>query len=480
MNIRLYQFSKRPNSTKRPDNATATSFTCQLKDATSFMAPVLRFAPDTLTPGSTFTPNIFNYAYIPYWSRYYYITDWKYINGVWECYLTPDVLASFKTEIGATSAYIIRSASQYNGDILDSFYPATTVTSITKQQLSSDIYHTTIPGGCFVVGVVNKSTSSNKMGAVIYYALTASQFGNLLSYLFSDNIYTQAGITASEITSGLYKSLVDPFQYIVSCMWFPFSVSALGDSTEVITVGYWSTNVTGTIVKYVTKEIGFKSNTAIAHHPQISRGAYLDHEPYTRITAFYPPFGEIPIDTSFLQYGNNNYLYGKMFCDFVTGLADCYITITNGYDTDTTADPYKYMTMRTSQIGVPIQISQVLTDYMSMLNSGASALSSLASFNIAGLFGNIVSGIQNSMPKVSSLGANGSLIEIITPPYLIIEHKQMVDENLAEFGRPLCNTRVISTLSGFVQCGEDDHSFTGTLTENNEINKHLKEGFFYE
>lgn len=479
MNVTLYKFSKRINSTAQPLPSSGKSFTCQVKDETSFINPVLRFDPSGLVSG-LFSPSAYNYAQIIYWQRYYYITDWTYVNGCWEASLTVDVMASFKYEIGNTSAYIIRSASQYNGDISDSFYPATTVCSITKQQISSDIYHTTIPGGCFVVGIINKSQNSNKMGAVIYYALSAGDMGNLLNYLFSSSIYQQAGISSVEITDGLYKSLVDPFQYIASCMWFPVPASALGTTTETITVGYWNTNITGTVVTYVTKEIGFKSNLPIARHPQIARGAYLDHAPYTKLTAYYPPFGEIPIDTTYLQYGANNYLYGKMFIDFITGLADCYITITNGYDTDTTADPYKYMTMRTGQIGVPIQISQVLTDYMSTLQSGVGAVSSLFSGNIAGIFGNIISGVQNSMPKVSSLGANGSLIEIITPPYLIVEHMQVVDENRAEFGRPLCNTRTISQLSGYIQCGEADHSFSGTKSENEEINRNLKEGFFYE
>lgn len=479
MNVELYKFTKRLNSTARPTPSAGTSFTCELKDETSFINPILKFRPDHLTSG-LFSPSAYNYAYIAYWQRYYYITDWKYINGLWECYLTVDVMASFKTEIGNTSAYIIRSASQYNGDISDSFYPATTVCSITKQQISSDIYHTTVPGGCFVVGIINKSQNANKMGAVIYYALSATDMGNLMNYLFSSSIYQQAGISSVEITDGLYKSLVDPFQYISSCIWFPVPTSTLGDTTETITVGYWNTNITGTVVKYVTKEIGFKSNLPIARHPQIARGAYMDHAPFTKLTAYYPPFGEIPIDTTFLQYGTNNYLYGKMFIDFITGLADCYITITNGYDTDTTADPYKYMTMRSGQIGVPIQISQVMTDYLSTLQSGVGALTNLFTGNIGGVFNNIVSGVQNSMPKVSSLGANGSLIEIITPPYLIVEHYQVVDENLSEFGRPLCNTRTINTLSGYIQCGEADHAFSGTRSENEEINRNLKEGFFYE
>ena len=478
MQVTLYKFTKRLNSTKLPPAPDGKTFNCQLKDETSFLNPVLKFAPNTLTSG-LFSPDAFNYAFIPYWQRFYYITDWKYMNGVWECYLSVDVLASFKTEIGNTSAYIIRSASQYNGDILDTFYPTTTVCSIEKQQISSDIFHTTIPGGSFVVGVVNNSASSNKMGAVIYYALTADQMKTLLAYLFSDSIYNASSIT--DITGGLYKSLFNPFQYIVSCMWFPYAPSVFGTTTETISVGYWTTTVTSAvIVNNVVKEIGFKTNVAISQHPQIARGSYMNHAPYTRITAYYPPFGEIPIDTTFLQFGSNSYLYGKMYIDHITGIADCYLSITNGYDTDTTADPYRFMTMRTAQVGVPIQISQVMSDYVSTLTSGVGAVSSLFSGNIAGIFNNIASGVQASMPKVSNLGANGSLVEIIEPPYLVVEHMQVVDENRTEFGRPLCNTRTISQLSGYIQCGEADHQFSATKTESEEINRNLKEGFFYE
>ena len=138
------------------------------------------------------------------------------------------------------------------------------------------------------------------------------------------------------------------------------------------------------------------------------------------------------------------------------------------------------MTMRTAQVGVPIQISQVMSDYVSTLTSGVGAVSSLFSGNIAGIFNNIASGVQSAMPKVSNLGANGSLVEIIEPPYLVVEHMQVVDENRTEFGRPLCNTRTINNLSGYIQCGEADHQFSATRTESEEINRNLKEGFFYE
>ena len=302
MNVYLFQFTKKINSTARPALADGKEVICQLKEETSFLYPTIKVSPDII--GGTFSPSLFNYAYIPYWQRYYYIKDWVYLNGTWECSCAVDVLASFKSAIGGTSAYIIRAASQYNGDIIDGFYPTTSVYAIRKQSVSSDIYHTTLAGGSYVLGCINNQ-SSNRFGAVTYYALTDSQMASVLNYLFSSNIYNNSNI--SEMGEGLYKSLFDPFQYIVSCMWFPYPTTAISSGTTTdVKVGYWSTGINGKIANYLIKEIGFKTYQPIYRHPQIARGAYLDHAPYTRLTLYYAPFGEIPIDTSFMQFGNNH------------------------------------------------------------------------------------------------------------------------------------------------------------------------------
>lgn len=478
MIVQFFNFSKRPNSTKQvsPSDATKLEITnAYLKDETSFQNPtiILKEKPNNVV----FSPSGYNYCAIPYWQRYYFVTDWRWSNGVWEVDLKVDVLASFKTAIGNTSAYIIRSASQYNGDIIDTFYPTTTVTAITKQNIMSEIYHTTIPGGCFVLGCINNS-SSNRVGSITYYALTDTELNNVLVYMFGDGIYNASNVT--EISKGLYKSLVNPFQYIVSCMWFPYAASNVGDTVDHVKVGYWDTGVNGRYINKIIDEIGFKTQSPIARHPQIARGSYLDHAPYTTLTAYLPPFGEIPIDTTYMIFGNNNYLYGKMYLDFITGVANCYFTITDGYDIETTADPYRFMTMRTAQVGVPIQISQVLSDYANSLQGVGAAVGDAFTWNFSGVFKNILASYAADMPKVSTQGANGSFIEIIEPPYLIVEHKQLVDENLAEFGRPLCNTRTINTLSGYIQTGEADHEFAGTDAERKEINQYLTDGFFYE
>ena len=205
----------------------------------------------------------------------------------------------------------------------------------------------------------------------------------------------------------------------------------------------------------------------------------MNYAPYTTLTLFYPPFGEIPIDTTFNQYMPNTYLWGKIFIDAITGGADCYVTLTDGNGNN--ADPYRYMTMRSSQVGVPIQLAQVMSDTIGrLIGAGVSAMDQLFNIKLSGIFDTVVSGIQSAMAKTSITGCNGSFIEIVEPPYLICEYASLVSEDNTEFGRPLCDERLISTLSGYIKCGEKDHSFGGTISENLEINNHLRDGFFYE
>ena len=64
--------------------------------------------------------------------------------------------------------------------------------------------------------------------------------------------------------------------------------------------------------------------------------------------------------------------------------------------------------------------------------------------------------------------------------YLSYKYFTVVDENLAEIGRPLCQTKQISTLSGYILCQNADAQITGTQDEADKINGYLNSGFFYE
>ena len=485
MFIQLWSFKKRPNSTKQPSPADPNMIflnNVNLKESTSVTNPTLLISEKI--EGMTTNPALFNYVCIPQWERYYNVVEWRYCNPVWEVDLTVDVLASYKDMIGDTEAYILRSSSLYDGGIIDVKYPQKTDVIINRQNIESDIYHTTIPSGCYILGCINNQ-SSNRFGAVAYYALTDNQMGQVLNYLFSDSLYND--VTVPEISKGLWKSITNPFQYIVSCTWFPYLPSNFGNTITDVKVGYWSTHVNGIMVQYLVREFGFYSQSPIRHHPQSNRGEYLNHAPYTQVLLYYPPFGEIEINTDFCQYGDNNYIHGRIYLDCVTGLADLVLSVTDGYGDD--ADEYKIMCTKASQIGVPIQIAQLMPD-IGAITGGPSFKffkDEVQQININDIINGVKSSgasIASSMLKQTTVsstsGANGSLLEIIEYPTIVTKHILITEENNIEFGRPLCKTMKISDLSGYIVCADADHEFTGSATEQEAINKFMVNGFYYE
>ena len=116
MECTFYNIGKKRDSTLQPEQGTTVQV--QLKAPCSITEPII-----TIT---TATAPVFTYAYIPSFHRYYFIREWTYRNAIWEASLTVDVLASFKTLIRGLTCYIDRSASNYDGSIIDTLYPAKT------------------------------------------------------------------------------------------------------------------------------------------------------------------------------------------------------------------------------------------------------------------------------------------------------------------------------------------------------------------
>lgn len=473
MQVTLYQFTKRLNSTKQPMPSDGKIFTCQLKDETSFMNPVLRFAPNTLTSG-LFSPSAYNYASIPYWQRFYYITDWTYINGEWEATLSVDVLASFKGQIGSTSAYVVRANSDFNTYVADGLYPATTDCSIvtTKLGQSIDINH-----GCYIVGITNCVDSLYRKGAVTYYALTESDLNKLLQFMYSGSIYNLSSIT--DIEEGLYKAIQNPIQYITSCVWVPIEASIISSHASApLDFGYWQ-NVSGTSGRILEGVIFGKTNYyKLPDHPQLSRGRYLNYSPYSKYTLYYPPFGGISIDSNFRNAGD--YLCIQLSVDCTNGQSNLRLSMqTTSTDEDYTRR--KVIVERAGQAGVPIQLSQAGSDLISGVTGIGSTVISALSGNYTGAASGILgtaAGLTET--KANSLGYNGSFLATFDYPILVSEFYKIAEEDRSELGRPLMAVRTLGSLSGYIKIAEDDHAFSGTSQENEQINRYLVGGFFYE
>lgn len=465
MNAYFFRFGKRVNSTRIPETSAGLLFEIQLKDEASILNPVIRTARNDA--------RLFNYVYIPTYQRYYYIDNWTYQNGVWQADLSCDVLGSYKTQIGGMSCYIERSASSYNGDIIDTLYPAKTNFSNRYVSLSCAWNGVAPSGGTYVVGVINGS-EANRIGATTYYALTPVMFKSFISKLMSDTFITEMGVT--DISSELLKSLFKPLEYITTCMWFPFALQSIASSrSEHIKFGYWDTNVSGQIVDSIAQKTWVTAT--IPQHPQASsRGSYLNYAPYSRLTLYIPPFGSIPIDTSYLAAGRH--LESPVYVDHITGKADIFINFNSG---SVQQQLTGICASRTAQFGVPISLGQVIQDVLGAGLSAVGTVGALFSGNVSGMISGAMSAIQSLLPQESNSGCNGAFIQSIENYVAVLQCVNLADENLADFGRPTFATKTINTLSGYIKCAEAHPAIDSALSsELKQIETYMLGGFFWE
>lgn len=508
MQIRFYSgFSKRLNSTKQPGTASLT-LDGNLREPCSIENPVIKIANASLVT----TPALYTYAYIPDFSRYYFVSDWVYADGLWECNFTEDYLASWKTDIGNTNAYIDRCTAEYDGNIIDTEYVATTDYQFAFADITLNpdytVYHSqsgTAPDGCFVLGIIDSihSNASQNGGAVTYWVLTPAQMKQFMRYLLSENFLNMIGFPAQmsvsqQMSQEMAKAFVNPMQFIVSCKWFPFDYEmfAYTAEEEPLVVGYWQFTIamaTGRVINDYDNCSAFVSAT-IPKHPQAQdRGDYLNFSPYSRYKIFIPPFGTLPIDASFTRRGND--LRGIIQVDPITGAGKFIYTITD-VQTDLSNFPWtKAMCEEiTVSFGVPIQLAQVWNDpfhsvteetqaTMALIGAGASALTLNASGVASGMqqhFSHIANALDYLAPQSRTSGENGSRLMLRNKPKVFAEFSIITDEDNNEMGRPLRKIRKINTLPGFIKCYEVTVDYPCFDSEKAAIYDYLINGFFWE
>lgn len=224
LNITFYKFNKNENSTKIV-NVDGEAFQCVLIEPTDIINPRI-----ALTHGN---PTTYNYAHIPIFNRYYFVNNWSWSGGRWVALLNVDVLASFKEEIGHSRQYVVRSASQSDGAIIDTLYP-TKANPTNTFSIAENPFVTSLAQGLFIVGIVNGDTSA--VGCVSYYAFTSSAFRSFCNHMLGTGTWMFNGI--EEIGEELTKVLFNPFQYVASCMWLPVpSIGTNGGGS--VKYGWW-------------------------------------------------------------------------------------------------------------------------------------------------------------------------------------------------------------------------------------------------
>lgn len=466
MQATFYQFAKRTNSTKRPSGGQ--EFGIDLKAPCNIIDPEIKIASQS-------DPTGYNYCYLPTFSRYYWVKNWTYAGGLWVASLTVDTLASYRDQIGCSTEYVVRSSAKYNGTISDGLYPATAeVRSVTSAFQGG--FSETISGGFFVIGFIAKA--ANSIGAITYVVMTPGNAKKLSAKLLTDVSYLS--IDNAEISDSLTKVLFNPYQYIVSCNYFPFDVAELTAHLPLVSnvdVGWWSIDIPCWILGADNNNLTKSVSVGIPKHPQAaSRGGYCNASPYTDYTIFLQPFGVIPLEASKLWGAAT--LSIQYTVDLFTGDSILQMfTDTNQLVHETTA-----------KLGVPIQLSNITFDVPSgggLLQTGvAAAFGGLQAALSGGSFSDVGNGILNAAQAtnadVASKGATGSTIAFDSVPYMVARFKILVDDNNDDHGRPLCQRVLISSIPGYIMVDDPDIALAATAEEIDSVKSYMKNGFFYE
>lgn len=470
MVVILQSFAKKHNSTAVP-SGSGVSKTGTLRDRCTVQNPVIGFAISV-----TESPVAFNYAHISAFNRYYFITDWEWNGGLWWAYMQVDAMASFRDRIANQYCYILRATAEFDNNISDGLYPSTSISygySPAEYEQYTDTY--ALNGGTYVVGVIGQGESG--VGAVNYYAMTPSAMATFRNALLTNTDYV--GIT--EITTELLKALLNPFQYVVSCTWFPFSLNRFsGSSVGAIKLGWWSITTSALLLDNFTITI-LRRTVSITPVPQaVTDGAgYRLSAPFSSYTLIIPPFGEIELDAQIVAQQLNRFapqisaanVEFTIRVDLISG---------NGY-LECWVGEYM-LAFREGKFGVPTQLGQITQNVGGAITGIASGVASIVSGNpIVGAVGGIYSGLDSAMPRVQTSGLNAGITLFYYGAYVTAKYNPPVSDDLEENGKPLCQTKQISTLSGYIKCMNSHIIINGaTDAETREIRNIMNDGFFYE
>ena len=502
LTVRFMTHIKRNNSTKLPDQTTLNNgiaLQCVLMDDTSLMNPTFKISYQSTAAKPI---RLFNYCWCDEFGRYYHITEITSSQNFWYITCEDDVLASFKNYIGASSHYILRSASAGDQYIIDSAYitrsNAQTIKNVGNvyegdSLIGSDPFAWS-NGHSYVLGIVGNAYNSNyQFGSVVYYWMSDYELGAFINYLMN-SVSAWSNIDTEAYSEAVQAALLNPVQYIVSAVALPFAKPASGGArVNNISFGYYNYTNAGFDIVVVGHDNIIKEQRVefnLPKHPQAqARGLYMNSSAFTSYTLHLGPFGDIPLDPALLI--SDTKLQAYLAYDVTSGA--CRVIVKG--------DPSGNILYHgTVQVGVPINLSSANRDMIGMqtnlvngilntVGAAASAAPGVATGNLSGVTSVIsapISAVEDAArlkyPTVIGGGEAGSFLSFhdFESCYLLGEFYYAVTEKRDELGRALYDVRTINTLSGYILCSGADVPIPGTLEESIKVNEYLNTGFYYE
>lgn len=523
------KIAKRKNSTLQP--TLNTSFDVLLKSPTSLHTP-------------TFTINAasFDYNYLKWGDRYYFVTDVvSRNNSLWEVSAVIDVLATFKADILASTQYVTYSSVAGNSWLADTRIPVLKSTIASKSGATlpfidtNGFYVLSVVGGDTGVGgcevfAVNKSTLNDLIQRIATWSgddITAIMSGVTINPpSFNPPSVTTPSSTATngecftDLINSL-KNMIDSMGYVAtsvqnsandimkkiqeassktgfignafanapncirSCIWVPFDLGSFTGASGVIYLG-----------KYDTGEAGFKVNPTPTsgsvsvsipwHFSDWRRGVCED------VYLYLPFVGMVSFSADSLT--NVSSIAVKYSVTATDGNI-CYEVIAGNEILGT----YGGNASTNYPIGINQQASagEVFTALVGGVQKTVSAAveSSLSPLSAAGAIGQMalniglaaydVKNVQNSthFSCVGGIGGGAGVGLDLSITCYTVAHNTIINPSDMKdtMGLPTMKPMALTTLTGYCQCANAHVAADGAESQElDELDAYLNGGFYIE
>ncbi len=478
INVAFSNGSKRDNSTKQL--VMTVTHNCVFKNGCSMLAPTLLLEINS----STFP----DYTAFKIEDRYYKVTDIRSVReNLFEISGEIDVLATYKSNILATTAYVLYDSTS-NTEIPDNRIPMKTTKSVSVDTVACPF---TPDGGCYILAI----TGSNNTTGV--YKVDENGLAALLDDLqtIENNFwaaappYPDSPVTPSHPNPTIeewldywiqsfhwtFNWIAYPIEHIFGsgnipenlreCRWLPFNVGVTG-SPQQIYLGTFPSNIT--LGKLITDTV----------HRTVSVGIpwqatdYRRRSPYTDVYLYLPYIGMTKLSPE--------NLVGQSSLDvaYTLGLRDgsLIVTVSSGgeiigqYSGNVAAS----VPVGISNINIPKAAQSLI------MGAAAVASKSLGATGMAALnFGESVT------PNFSCIGGLDGVAGIATNQNITcytVFHDTVVAPNseLQTIGSPSMCPKSLATLTNYVQtmCASVDGQMTAD--ERRRINNLLDNGIYIE
>lgn len=479
--------NKRRNSTKIvPDG---TEFQCSFKDDVSVIAPKIFVK---VNPGTD--TSLWNYMHIPVLNRYYFITTCIKITATTVmCIGEVDVLATYKTDILNTDAYVYYSQSNYNSWIPDTRLELENHAILNGiiEQPFNDYFDM---DGCYIltIGTDYASGESNSLSTSL--CLTRNDMAALGEVLFSEEIIQEA-----------VNYFNKPIDNIMSCVWLPISsIRFVSTDTAEFKIGNTVYGGPYPIVENAyTSVVEFSLNEIIPYFYKneetgiVTYKDYRNCEPYTKYQMFLPGNGLIDIPmTQILETGSMQdpdikltYTLSPMTGDVSYGI------VIRGQEV---TDNYIYAN---GNIGVNVPIASKSVNGSGIISGALGSIGGLLTSAIGIMTANPVIGIGGAGAAVSGIigttvaannynnnykGAINSFANAwMNEKFFVFSKTTPTSDNPANLakviGRPLFKRVRLGTLSGVViAAGAMVSALGATSTELDMINDMVNKSRQYD